>query len=735
MAVTVAELQVTFNAETKRFNAEVASIDKRLGKFEQTTKKKVAGVRGAFKKLAGSIKTIGPAIAAVAAAVGAGFLINGVKNALKFGDSISQVSKKIGFGAEALQELRFAAEQNGIAQNTLDLALQRFSRRVAEAAVGTGEAKKALEEMGIVLRDVNGNFVGNEKVLADVADAFARTSSSSDRLRLAFKLFDSEGAGLVNLLSQGAAGMQIFRDQARNLGLVFDADVIAKTEEMNSQFSIVTQVLSTTMTQAFLDFAPVVTDLATEFSKLVRKIGDVLAGFKDVENLTLRQLTNRIKDTKDEIEFLEAKIRVITDPTGVRKSVLDFFGIDRGTLVQGEGVLASAKLLVDARKRLFEQEKELKDKRFSPEPAGGGTGGGVTGVETPEQAAARKKLESEQKSNLRTIRDLTIALRQDRLAAVEPLLADIDALEVEIAKISLLKVADAEANEEKTEALVALAEKRKQVQQSLEAEKQAEIDLEKELEDAVAAVAVADFARAEAILTALAARKAEAVGVEATNDAVISAIARLKAINAGDTGEEDTDDTIFNLGDSVSGAVERGALSGLSAAFTGEGVDLAETFSTIFADIFNDSMSDLLESLTEQLSDIINDFAGSLGEATGSAGEGGFGGIGAALGAAFAIGGSIIARELAGSEVKVKRASVTSAVNSSQQIRGVVAGPTGIAIAKVQDHLSEAMIPSQLLLAEIRDSNAQLVQLAQGGSGSVGGASSGLDTNASGTLG
>ncbi len=730
MAVTVAELQVTFNAETKRFKAEVDSIDKRLGKFEASAKKKATGIRGAFKKIASSVKSIGPAIAAVAAAVGVGFLINGVKNALKFGDSISQVSKKIGFGAEALQELRFAAEQNGIAQNTLDLALQRFSRRVAEAAVGTGEAKKALEEMNIELRDANGNFVGNEKVLADVADAFARTSSSSDRLRLAFKLFDSEGAGLVNLLSQGAAGMQIFRDQARNLGLVFDADVIKKTEQMNSQFSIVTQVLSTTMTQAFLDIAPIVTDLATEFSELVREIGDVLAGFKDLENLTLRQLTNRIKDTKEEVEFLEGRIREITTPGATQT----FFGITKSDLVQGQAALDTAKLLVDARKRLFEQEQELKDKRFEPETAGGGTGGTPTGIETPEQAAARKKLESEQATNLRQIQDLNNQLRQDRLAATEPLLADIDALEVQIGKVSLLRVANAEAIAERTEALVGLSEQRSELVDTLREETEAQIMLEGELEDAVAAVAVADFERAEAILVALAARKAEAVGVEETNDAVRKAIAAIKKIPAS---EEDDDETgVFNIGDSVSGAVERGALSGLSAAFTGEGVDIAETFSTIFADIFNDSMSDLLESLTEQLSDIINDFAGSLGDATSSAGEGGFGGIGAALGAAFAIGGSIIARELAGSEVKVKRASVTSAVNSSQQIRGVVAGPTGIAIAKVQDHLSDAMIPSQMLLAEIRDSNAQLVLLASGGSGVVGGgASSGLDTNASGTLG
>jgi hypothetical protein len=40
----------------------------------------------------------------------------------------------IGVGVEALQELRFAAKASGVEQQTLDMALQRFTRRTAEAA-------------------------------------------------------------------------------------------------------------------------------------------------------------------------------------------------------------------------------------------------------------------------------------------------------------------------------------------------------------------------------------------------------------------------------------------------------------------------------------------------------------------------------------------------------------------------------------------------------------------------
>ena len=49
-------------------------------------------------------------------------------------DAIGETASKIGVGVEALQELRFAASLAGVEQQTLDMALQRFVRRVAEAA-------------------------------------------------------------------------------------------------------------------------------------------------------------------------------------------------------------------------------------------------------------------------------------------------------------------------------------------------------------------------------------------------------------------------------------------------------------------------------------------------------------------------------------------------------------------------------------------------------------------------
>jgi hypothetical protein len=162
------------------------------------------------------IHTLGGALAGVATVGGLAALVD---RSISAADAIGKTADKIGVGVEALQELRFAAKASGVEQQTLDMALQRFTHRAAEAAHGTGEARDALASMGIALRDQSGNLRRSEDMLADVADAFAKIEDPAERLRLAFKLFDSEGVALVNLLRGGSDALDEMRERARVLCL------------------------------------------------------------------------------------------------------------------------------------------------------------------------------------------------------------------------------------------------------------------------------------------------------------------------------------------------------------------------------------------------------------------------------------------------------------------------------------------------------------------------------------
>ena len=137
---------------------------------------------------------------------------------------LQQKSKLFGVPIEKLQELRYAAEQAGIDTNTFDMAFQRFTRRTAEAAAGTGEAKEALEFLGIALKDSEGNVRPAADLFAEVADKMKGIESEGLKVRIGMKLFDSEGVKMANMLSDGKKGLEAHAKELRKLGIISEEE-------------------------------------------------------------------------------------------------------------------------------------------------------------------------------------------------------------------------------------------------------------------------------------------------------------------------------------------------------------------------------------------------------------------------------------------------------------------------------------------------------------------------------
>jgi hypothetical protein len=85
------------------------------------------------------IRALGGALAGVTTVGGLAALVN---RSISAADTIGKTADKIGVGVEALQELRFAAKASGVEQQALDMALQRFTQRTAEAAQGHGRGER-----------------------------------------------------------------------------------------------------------------------------------------------------------------------------------------------------------------------------------------------------------------------------------------------------------------------------------------------------------------------------------------------------------------------------------------------------------------------------------------------------------------------------------------------------------------------------------------------------------------
>jgi hypothetical protein len=298
--------------------AELVSVgqsgEQSLKRIESAGERASGGLKGLGRQaelLRTGIRTLGGALIGVTTVGGLAALVD---RSISAANAIGKTADTIGVGVEALQELRFAAKASGVEQQTLDMALQRFTRRAAEAAQGTGEAKDALAQMGIALRDQSGNLRSSEDLLSDVADAFGRIEDPAERVRLAFKLFDSGGVALVNLLRGGSDALEEMRERARDLGIVLDEHLVRDAERARTELDTLSQVISANLTRAALEAAPVIADLSSWLADFAGKAGIAWERLFDApEEKSLRTLRYELDLASSTIEKLKGRIQELRE--------------------------------------------------------------------------------------------------------------------------------------------------------------------------------------------------------------------------------------------------------------------------------------------------------------------------------------------------------------------------------------------------------------------------------------
>lgn len=213
------------------------------------------------------------AIAGLAAtALGVGAIANQVDRL----DEIGQVSDRLGIPVKELSELQFAAARNSIAVGNVDTALQRMVRRLSEAAQGSGEAVAALEELNL-----NASELATQRpdqAFGEIARAMQEIPSQADRVRLAFKLFDTEGVDLVRILNPQLLAEAA--DEARRLGASFTDEDVRRASEFNAELVGMKAAISGAATAATSDLLPQLTAALEEFQRVQEEVAPLVPGAK-----------------------------------------------------------------------------------------------------------------------------------------------------------------------------------------------------------------------------------------------------------------------------------------------------------------------------------------------------------------------------------------------------------------------------------------------------------------------
>ena len=242
------------------------------------TAKLVAGMNKAESKMKSSVSSMKK----VAIGFASGQLASSINDTLNSIDKLAKTSSKLGIGTDKLIGLQHAAEQSGVSVNTLNMALQRSTRRISEASKGTGEAVGALNELGISAEKLN--QMSPDEQMNKIADAMKGVTSQSDRVRLSMKLFDSEGVALVNMLQNGSGALKDYQRDAESLGMTLSTTMAQSIERANDAMDRASKVGRGFWNAVTVALAPALETIANSFvdaSKGGDTFTETLAWMKD----------------------------------------------------------------------------------------------------------------------------------------------------------------------------------------------------------------------------------------------------------------------------------------------------------------------------------------------------------------------------------------------------------------------------------------------------------------------
>jgi len=223
VAEAVAPVRYVFVGETDSLEAAMEAVrggavatDKAVKQVGETSDK-------AFKKGAkraelykGALKKT--AAAAVAVAAGVVLAAKKVVDYSAKADGLLKTSEALGSNVEEVQALQGALGDLAGAEDLAAAAAASLNNRLGEAKQGGGEAKAALDALGLSAEELD--KLPLEVKFATIADALQQYSSDADRARLLNQLLEESGAALKPAFDKGGDAILEAAMRTRQAGVI-----------------------------------------------------------------------------------------------------------------------------------------------------------------------------------------------------------------------------------------------------------------------------------------------------------------------------------------------------------------------------------------------------------------------------------------------------------------------------------------------------------------------------------
>lgn len=192
---------------------------------------------------------------------------------LKNMDQVAKSARLLGLTTEEMISFRLAgAKFAGLEARQIDTAIKKFNIRMGDAVLGTGEAAKALEELGLDARAIDAMSFSD--AFRTIGVEMEKIESNSKKLAIGKRLFDDENVGIIQLMADGSRDLAAGIKEAREQGILFSSEQAAEAEKLNDALAKINNQYNS----IYRNLALIAADPGKAFTDPTYTAGDSLKG-------------------------------------------------------------------------------------------------------------------------------------------------------------------------------------------------------------------------------------------------------------------------------------------------------------------------------------------------------------------------------------------------------------------------------------------------------------------------
>lgn len=271
-------LAVSIEARINRLERDMRKasgvVGKNFDQIDRRSKRAADRMESHWSGMAGKFASIGKGLAVGLigglTAGGINALIGRVGDVAKGIAEIGDEAKRAGLNVEDFQELKYVAEQNRLGVDSLVDGIKELNLRADEfITTGGGSAAEAFARLGYDAETLAIKLRNPSALFSEIIGKLGHLDRAA-QIRIADEIFGGTGGErFVQLIEQGEDAINRTRQEAHDLGLVMDQDLIDKADALDRKFNQVANTVGTALKTAIVEAAAALGDFINAFNGFV----------------------------------------------------------------------------------------------------------------------------------------------------------------------------------------------------------------------------------------------------------------------------------------------------------------------------------------------------------------------------------------------------------------------------------------------------------------------------------